>query len=308
MRANLHAVPKEAIDITLIYHGPDVDDGTMSVQDIVPVLQGFSSAYGKLAATIDPNATHRLRIAGVKPGSAQIVLDVWRWLGENNNQIQAASAIVVGASAAVGVAYSILAKIVGVIHAKKHVQNRPFTERISANNSVVISNSQNVTIEVPYDVFELFKGGLLDKDLERITSPLGTGRIDAAEIEARTVDGLSLRETITAEERPYFQTASEPVTTSAPTWLLAKLNSLVKSTDSGWLWLNDGTRAYYRYRGEDSQRLHALFGMYDGPVRVLASANLDENLKIVSLDVYDIERGQGDLLADLDIGELEEEP
>jgi hypothetical protein len=34
-------VPKEQIEIHLRYEGPDVNDGTMSIQDIVPVLEGF---------------------------------------------------------------------------------------------------------------------------------------------------------------------------------------------------------------------------------------------------------------------------
>src|SRR5687767_11136407 len=59
-------VTKEQLEIHLRYEGPDVNDGTMSVEDIVPVLQGFSSAYGKLASTADPQSTHRLRIAAVR--------------------------------------------------------------------------------------------------------------------------------------------------------------------------------------------------------------------------------------------------
>ena len=71
---------REQILIHLKYEGPDVDDGTMSIEDIAPVLQGFSSAYGKLAAATDPQAQHRIRITGVQKGSADIVLEAWRAL------------------------------------------------------------------------------------------------------------------------------------------------------------------------------------------------------------------------------------
>ena len=80
-------MPKEQVDIHLRYEGPDVDDGTMSIQDIVPVLQGFSGAYTKLAKTDDPNSTHRVKISAVRSGSADIILEVWKTVVENSEQI-----------------------------------------------------------------------------------------------------------------------------------------------------------------------------------------------------------------------------
>jgi hypothetical protein len=284
-------MPKEQIAIHLRYEGPDVDDGTMSLQDIVPVLQGFSSAYGKLAATDDPGSTHRLKISAVRPGSADIVLQVWTTLGENAPQLTAIGAI----AAVLGVAYKIVQKIIGVSKIKRHVKRRPFKETISANNSIVIANSENVTLEVPLEVYELFKSGDIDKDLDRLTSPLVEGRIDAAEVEARPTDGEVLRERITAEERPYFESGDLAVTSTRETWLVARLNSLTKSTNSGFLNLNDGTRAFYRYIGDNPQQLYAIFGTYDGLVRIRCKANMDENLKVVDLEMIAIERVQGDL-------------
>ena len=62
---------------------------------------------------------------------------------------------------------------------------------------------------MPLEIYDLFKGGSLDKDLDRLTSPLVEGRIDAAEIEARSIDGQVLRERITTEERPYHVLKAE---------------------------------------------------------------------------------------------------
>ena len=282
-------MPKEQVEIHLRYEGPDVNDGTMSLQDVVPVLQGFSSAYGKLATTHDPQSIHRLKISAVRPGSADIVLEVWKMIGDQAGSIAAISTVG-------GVAYWIIKKMAGVIQIKRHVRRQPFKESIAANNSIVISNADNVTIEVPLDVYDLFKGGSLDKDLNRITSPLVEGRIDSAEIEARSADGSVLRERITLEERPYFESEDLAVTSTRETWLVARLNSLTKSTDSGWLFLTDGTRVFYTYTGDDPLHLHSIFGTYNGLVRVRSVANMDENLKIVSLNVQEIELVQGDLL------------
>jgi hypothetical protein len=291
MAGSLRRMPKEQIDIHLRYEGPDVDDGAMSLQDAVPVLQGFASAYGKLATQEDPHSTHRRRITGVRPGSVVFALDVWTILNDNANVI--ASVGVLG-----GAGIAIVKKIIGVIRAKKHVRREPYQERIGPiQNTIIITNSQNVNLEMPLEVYELFKAGTIDSDLDRVTSPLQPGRIDAAEIEAHAVDGTVLRERIQAEDRQYFQTALEgaAVTATKETWLVAKLNSLTKSTNSGWLYLVDGTRAFYRYQGTNSQELHQLFGTYDGLVRVRCVAHLDDTLKVVSLDVFEFERVQGDL-------------
>src|SRR5262245_9740556 len=93
---NLRAMPSEQLEIRLKYDGPDVDDGSMSLQDAVPVLQGFASAYGKIAALEDPHSTHRLRITAVRPGSVVFALDVWQFLNDNAAVIQAVGVIGAG--------------------------------------------------------------------------------------------------------------------------------------------------------------------------------------------------------------------
>lgn len=304
-------MPREQVEIRLTYEGPDVDDGTMSLQDIVPVLQGFSSAYGKLASRHDPGTTHRIKINSVSPGSAVIGLEVWtvatqvpsligdawKMLGENVAPITSTSILVGGA-------YWVFSQIAGVSSLKRHTQRKPHKESVKSDNRISVTNSNNVTIDVSLDVYNLFVSGELDADLDKLTSPLVPGRIDSAELEARPADGLVIRERITAEERPYFRTDAAPVVTSSkPAWFIAKLNSLVKSTNAGWLYLSDGTRAYYRYLGNDKQGLYSLFGSYDGPVRIWASANLDENFKPVSVDVFEIEPAQGNLFSDLPKGD-----
>jgi len=276
-------MPKEQVEIHLRYEGPDVEDGSMSIQDIVPVLQGFASAYGKLAAVDDPQSTHRVRITAVRPGSADIVLEVWKFLGDNVDAITAAGVVASGA-------YFIVRKIAGVIAVKRHVKKQPFAERIGAADRIVISNAENVTIEVPLEVYELFKAGTLDADLNKLTSPLVPGRIDAAELEARAADGTVLRERITAEERPYFETREVTVTTTQETWITGKLNALTKSTNSGWMYLLDGTRLFYRWVGDNPAKLHLIFGTYDGPVRVYGVAHMDESLKVTQIDISDIEK------------------
>jgi hypothetical protein len=287
---------KESLEIILRFKGPEVDDGSMSIADIVPVLQGFSGAYGKLAATADPSSSHRIRITGVRRGSADIVLEAWKWLADNNAAITSAGVIGTGVLAVTGGAAWIVKRINGVIALKRHTKKRPFRERIQGNNLIAVQNAENVELIVPLDVYEIFKSGTLDADLSRLTSPLLEGCIDVAEVEARPADGEIMRETITAEERPYF--AVDEATTVASTneaWLVGKLNSLTKSTNSGWLYLTDGTRVFYRYIGEDASALHTIFGTYNGSVKIRCIAHMDENLKVAQIDISEIERVQSEL-------------
>ncbi|MGB7217241.1 MAG: hypothetical protein WBD07_00395 [Vicinamibacterales bacterium] len=284
-------MPKEQIDIHLRYEGPEVDDGSMSLQDAVPVLQGFASAYGKLAALEDPTSTHRLRITGVRPGSVVFALDVWTVLDTNARLIGAVGGIV----GLTGTAIGIVAKIIGVIRAKKHVKKEPFREQIGqTNNTIIITNSQNVTIELPLNVYELFKAGTLDSDLNKITSPLREGHIDAAELEVRSVDGIVMRERIESAERPYFETMVTTTTTTKETPLVVRLNSVTKSTNNGFLYLLDGTRTPYSYKGDNPMQLYTLIA-HDGPVRIRCVAYFDENLKPTLVDIYDLEKIQGEL-------------
>jgi hypothetical protein len=281
--------PAETVPLILRYEGPDVDDGSMSIEDIVPVLQGFSSAYGKIAAEQGVGVQHRIRITGVTPGSANILLEVWDALGHAADQLT--SIQILG-----GAAFSIVTTIIGVIRLKKHLKRQPFETRITNNNTIEIKNSENVTIEMPVNVFNVYKAQLIDQDIGKIVRPLQRGHIDAAEIiGGLTPAGTPLRERIDASEREYLDAEEITVTTTQPTWITGKLNSLTKTTNSGYLYLTDGTRVFYTWPGENPAKLHQIFGTYDGPVRVYGVAHMDENLKVTQIDITDIEKLQGEL-------------
>lgn len=288
-------MPKEEVELHLEYKGKDVDDGTMSVEDLVPVLQGFSSAYGKIAAQVDPGARHRLRIVSVKKGSFDAVLEVWRVLGENVDPITSASILTGGAVVTVGGAVRVVQWIVGVIKAKRHVARKPYRERVAADNVIVITNAEGLTIEIPLEVFELFKKTAIDADIAKMVRPLQKGRIESAEIRAESSSGSELvKETITADEKPLFDTSEASVTSTKDAPLIAHLNSLTKTTNSGFLYLVDGTRVFYEYKGDSPAQLHQIFA-HDGPVRIQAVAHLDDSLKPVRVEISHIERAQLDL-------------
>ncbi len=261
----------------------------MALQDVIPVLQGFSGSYAKIASDESENVTHRIELSAVRQGSADIVLQV---LTDNAELIGAVAGLTAIGST---IALPIVKKIFGVIRIKKHVGDDPSNERISAENSIVVVNSNNVEIVVDRLTYELYKNRKLDKDLALLAKPLVKGRIEAAEFEVRGNNAETLYERITVEDRPYFEITDIAVTTTRETSLVARLNSLTKSTNSGYLHLQNEKRIFYRYSDDDPLNLHAIFGNYDGPVKIQCIAEMDDKLEVLSLEVLHIERLQKEL-------------
>ena len=283
----------EQIEIHLKYEGPDVENGTMALQDVIPVLQGFSGAYTSLADTENPDVTHRIKLSGVRQGSADIVLEViYQFLTEHSQQIGAAAGLVGIVSVT---AFPVVKKIFDVIGIKKHVGNGDYTERLSIDNGIEVTNSQNVQIIVQRESYEAFKGGKLDRDLERLTRPLKEGHIDLVEFEAEADSGEAIVERVTVEDRPNFEITDLAVTTTTETELVAKLNSLTKSTNSGYLYLQKDKRIFYRYVSDDATKLYAIFGNYHGSIKIRCTAKMDDQLEVVSVDILQIDRMQNDM-------------
>lgn len=277
----------ETLPLVLRYHGPDVDDGTMSIEDIVPVLQGFSAAYSKVAAEGGASVQHRIRIVGVEKSSANILLQVWQTLGEVSGQLTSIQILASSAAAIVGT-------IFGVIKIKRHLRGEPYREQITSTNTVTITNSVNVSIEMPVHVFTVYKEKLIDSDIGRMVRPLEKGKIDEAEFRALPAKADPIIETVTADERQFFDTEQHILATTEPTWVVGNLNSLTKTTNSGFMYLSNGQRVFYHYAGATPQKLHAVFA-HPGPVRVLAVAYLNESLTPERLDIQEIQPMQGHL-------------
>ena len=246
--------------IHLKYDGPDVKNGTMALQDVIPVLQGISGAYKRLADTENPNITHSITLSDVRQGSADIVLEVVGWLTENAAPLGGAASI--AALSAVG--YAVVKKIIDVIRIKKHVGSDPSNERIVAQNSIAIINSSNIEIIVDLSTFEAYKNETIAKELELLTRPLQPGRIDSAEFKVEADNMEAITERITTEDRPLFEIADLAVTTTQETELVVTLNSLTKSTNSGYLYLPKQKRVFYSYTGDDHSKLYSIFGNYEG--------------------------------------------
>ena len=241
----------------------------------------------RIAAYKNLEHQHKIRITGVEKGSFNLLLEVWKVVGENADQLQALGAVGGGAS-------GIVVAILGLIKLTKHVKKKPYTETVNGQNqSVVIKNSDNVDIEMPIQIFNIFKEGAIAQDLSKISKPIEHGKIDSANITAK-YEEKTMEEKITLEEKPYFEVGQVEVTKTQEQWLEGRFNSLTKSTNRGFFHLNDGTRVSYVLTNDDPVSLYQYF-IYNGPVSVRCVAHLDENLKPILLDIFEIKKLQGEL-------------
>lgn len=285
---------RDRLEVTLTYSGKDVDDGSMSIEDLVPVLQGFASAYGKIAAAKNISTQHKLRLVGIRKGSAVIALEIWKTIGDNAPQLQSCGELI-------GAAATVVSAIIAVIQIKKRTRKQPHATRINAaTGSIVVIDSSNVSLSVPLEHYGFFKDGIIDNDLAKIVKPLETGRIDSSTIELASTDTPEpLRETILASEKAYFETDQPPATSTKEVWLTGRINTMTKSTNSGYAILTDGTRVYFKLVCPSPERFYGLFG-HPGMVKIYCVAHLDENLKPTQLDVSEIMPLQIELFADSD--------
>ncbi len=278
----------DEVTIQLKYTGSDVDDGTMSVEDMIPALQGFASAYGKIVNTQELQVTHKLRIVGIKKGSFDILLQV---LTDAVNAAKDNAAPLIGTGA---LGYFVIKKIVGVIQLTKHIKNQPFTTNINGNSgSVVVINTERLQLEVPHEILQLYQSKTLQPDIGKIVKPLEEGKIDSTEILVKE-DGKVLEERITVHEKKYFEVEPIVVTKTETTVLSGFFVSLFKTTNNGYFILTDGTRVTYHLANERPEELWPLI-VAKGGAKITCVVHLDENLKPARLDVSRIELVQNSL-------------
>ena len=287
--SGVHAMA-ENTPVQLMYSGSDVEDGTVPVDYMVDALVGFSSAYGKIARCRQSNdIAHRLRVVGLQRGSAKILVDVVEWATKN----PATSGVLVTAATAIGGgAYIVLKDIAAVIRGKKHLAGAPIENHYTFNGpTVVLQNQSGEQLEFTKEQFEYLQSGILDPDLDKLTSPLEEGHVE----EFKLTSGEEELAQVTAKERVYFIHIDRTVTvTKDDIWMEGTLNSHSKSNNRGTFHTLSGKHIPYRYVGDDVQPLLKGYA-FDGAVRVRCKVTLDADMNPTGMEIYDVELGQAAL-------------
>lgn len=280
--------------LTIKYSGPDVEDGSMPVEDVLQALQGFSNAYSKISKFKNITTRQQIRLVGLQKGSCDLLISII----DVANQINIVGDQLLAGSLTGGLALQIIKTILSLIKLTKHTQNKAYDIKINGNNnSVTIQNFNNVSLDVPIEVLDLFQNKVVAADLNKITDPLSEGKINEAAIIVQKVDESNIEERINIEEKQFFSVDNIDTTITPETWLQGTINTLTKSTNNGKFILNDGNHVPFHLcmdRPEDYYHFFASKGF----VRIRCIAHLDEYLKPIRLDVYDIEEIQYELFKD----------
>lgn len=218
-----------------------------------------------------------------------------------------AKILLMGGLATATSAFQAVRTIFEVIRLKMHVRNAPSQERVIENNKIGVMNVYNSEIVVNLPSYEDFKSGDLDRDLERLTRPLEQGRIDSAEFEAQAGDKRTIAQQVAAADRPVFEIEDLVVASTTQLNLTVILNSLTKSTNNGWLYLPTGRRVFYRYIGDEPDKLHSIFGGYAEAVQIRCEAHMDDKLEVISVNIFEIEPLQPSLFEETSQQKVEDQ-
>lgn len=278
------------VPITIHLDGAGVKDGSILIEDLVPALQGFSSAYGKIASNYSQNLNHKIRVESFKPGSFIVSLSTTILEHRDALDVAANAATVVGSIGNVGtVVYKVIDYVIKTLSAKKHIKNKPFTQQVNYNSgSVVIINADNVELTVPLEVYQIVKAKTIDTDLNKIASLIDEENIKELSITYEK-NGEVVSEKIDADSKKYFNIDDTAVSETKDSWITCKINSLTKTTNRGQAYLPDGTRVGFKLAGETPDNLYKHFA-HKGWVKMYCKVKLDESLKPIELDVYDIQQ------------------
>jgi hypothetical protein len=276
-------MPEPPLSINLRYVGSEVEDGTMSLDEVVLALKGFAGAYGKIADHLIPSSSHELRVSAVEKGS--IDLSILAWIGANADTVTGLKTV----GSAAKYVFSILGNVIG---AKKHIKSKPYSIAIEGSgNTVLVVNADGAKFEIPKEVVEILAVKLVDADLSKIASPLRP-EITDAELTATDEQG-SLEASIASEDRNSFVIGTSSETFQNVT-ITGKLMSNSKETQRGMFAKGDGSRVPYRYIGDSPLVFQSTYA-HPGVVRISGIAYFDENLVLKHLDITSASKIQGEL-------------
>lgn len=277
--------------ITIKYIGPDVDDGSMPVENLLQALQGFSNAYAKISKFKNISTQQQIRLVGLNKGSCDLLINIV----DVAQQTYGVAEQIISGGVGTGIALQIIKAMLNLVKLTKHTQNKAYDIKINGNNNnVTIQNYNNVKLDVPIEIYDMYKNKLINSDLNRITEPLSVGKIDEAKFIINQDKVETIEESIKYEDKAYFNVENLDVTKTPETWLEGTINTLTKSTNNGRFILNNGDNVPFHLCMDKPEEYYHFFSSR-GFVRIKCIAHLDESLKPIKLDVFDIEESQYEL-------------
>jgi len=278
------AFTNDRVPVELYYHGNDVENGSVPVEYMVDALVGFSGAYAKVARRFRSNdVMHRLRVTGLKEGSARILVEAYEWARQNP---ELAALALTAATGVITGGWAVVKWIGETISAKTHMAGTSIKNNIIANGPVIlIQNATGQQMPVSKETIELLESGDIDAELDRLTAPLAPERVDEFVLKVANEPVADVK----AQDRLYFvHTITSVTTTKDNIWMDGFLNSHSKTNNCGTFHTLDGKHIPYHYTGRDTQPLLRGYS-YNGAVKVLCNVKFDGNMNPIFMTIYDVQ-------------------
>ena len=291
--APLDVPASDQTHITLRYVGRDVDNGSIAVDDLLAALNGFSSAFYKIAERESLDYKQRIKVTGISKSSANVHLEIFQWVQAHPVVAQTVGTAgtvlaVTGKKLAAKVTDIVIDRIVSIFKAKKHIQRSEYKTEVSGDsNTVIIINSVNAKLPINREDFEILDKGVIDTDLDKMASPLREDFIDAFEIKHDERESPDLH--IEASDRPYFARPRREAATTQDVILTGTMTTISKATNSGVFVIENGRKV--RFKFSDPEKLPELYRQFShlGTVQVKCKAKLDDNLDVISIEISDVQ-------------------
>jgi len=270
--------------VTISYIGPDVEDHSISLGDLIPSLQGFYEAVRIIATDKELDGTYEIRLEAITEGSIKFRFkEVWKSIGQNDKQLQ-----VIGTWG--GMFLLAIPIIKDVVSTKTHIANQPVRNVSVENGNVNITNISGDVLKVTPEAYYYSQDPKFMGTVSKFVRPLDSGKIDKTKIEYEH-DGEKIDTTVVESQKPYLTPVETKTTVEKVLSLQGKLLSLNKSTNSGTFVLTDGKSMRYKFATEHPQTLYLDFA-YNGIVQVTGLVKSNAEGTYTSIEISEVKKLQ----------------
>ena len=284
------AMTTERVVIELTYEGEALEGEAVGIDDAIHVLKGFMEAYIHIANAEKSGATHNLTITAIRPGSAIFEIMAHATL-ESLEQISVALQ-----AAPLPIVTPIIKNMFKYIELKKWLRgSEPAKVTVNQNNEFEFHDSDNNSVIVNQNTFNLHIDGKLDKPIRELTALLGKEGIDSGVFKMTDEDGQVLSQVVESADLAYFEDSAATVTTESSKRLLVDLALLNRYTNKGRLYTENREWVTFEYVGDEPDRLLNLFSTRQRHLWVDATVTEREDKSIKHIVIHHFTPAQNDM-------------
>ena len=287
-RINFHTSDEgnmESIDVVIKYEGIEVEDGTISLIELVPALQGFAGAYSEIVKYYNLPGKHEVRVKAIQKGGFELILKA---LSDIDPEILK----FLGFEVSVPLSFKIIGLIGKLFEYLKHIQGQQPQVKIEGDgNNVVVINNNGEKQTFPIDLFKIAKESDVVKDISKMAIPIKKGEIDSLSISAKDRKGNEIEMGIDYKEKIYFESDADNEIEHKHGHFIGTINTMTKSTNNGRIILTDSSNVPFHLSMSNPNKYYKFFD-HRGLVRVEGVGHYKNNEQLIGMDIYSIEEFQ----------------